>query len=175
MPITAYIGLGSNIGRKKETCLQALELLSRAVMVQRVSSFYCTEPVGYYGQEEFINAVAEIETGLSPEELLAACLAVEDKLGRRRSARWGPRSIDLDILFYGDMVLETPALSIPHPLLHTRGFVLIPLCEIAPQVIHPSLRKSAAQLLSELKDTHRVVAYDPLEDHEQEIRHRRPC
>jgi 2-amino-4-hydroxy-6-hydroxymethyldihydropteridine diphosphokinase len=175
MPTIAYIGLGSNIGDKKETCLKALELLSETVRVRKVSSFYCTEPVGFHDQEDFINSVAEIETVLAPEQLLTVCLTVEDKLGRRRSARWGPRSIDLDILLYGDTTIETPHLSIPHPLLQTRAFVLIPLCEIAPHVVHPILKKSVAQLRKDLKDPHWVVASDPLEDHEQEIRHHLPC
>lgn len=168
MPTIAYIGLGSNIGDKKEACLKALELLGRTIRVRKVSSFYCTEPVGYRNQEDFINAVAEVETALSSEQLLAACLAVEDKLGRRRSVRWGPRVIDIDILLYGDSVIETSVLSIPHPLLHTRGFVLIPLCEIAPQAVHPVLKKSAALLLKELKNSYRVIACNTQENHGQE-------
>jgi 2-amino-4-hydroxy-6-hydroxymethyldihydropteridine diphosphokinase len=161
MPITAYIGLGSNIGDRKGSCLQALELLSRAGRVKQVSSYYCTEPVGNRDQEEFVNAVAELETSLSPEQLLAACRAIEDALGRRRSVHWGPRTIDLDILLYGDQVIESTNLTIPHPFLTSRGFVLIPLCEIAPQVVHPILKKTAAQLLHELKDPHRVVVCGP--------------
>jgi 2-amino-4-hydroxy-6-hydroxymethyldihydropteridine diphosphokinase len=158
MPTIAYIGLGSNIGDKQGFCLKALELLGRAGRVKRVSSYYCTEPVGYRAQEDFINAVCELETSLSPEQLLAACRAVEDELGRRRSLRWGPRTIDLDILLYGDRVVETPGLTIPHPFLASRGFVLIPLCEIAPQVVHPIFKKTADLLLQELQDPHRVVA-----------------
>jgi 2-amino-4-hydroxy-6-hydroxymethyldihydropteridine diphosphokinase len=168
MPTIAYIGLGSNIGNRKENCLKALELLSSSARVVTVSSFYSAEPVGYVDQADFINAVAEIETDLSPEQLLAACRTVEDSLGRRRSVRWGPRTIDLDILLYGDSVLETAELTIPHPLLATRGFVLIPLCEIAPHIMHPVLQKTAAQLLRELENTYRVVAYDSTNDHEQE-------
>ena len=158
MLTTTYIGLGSNIGDKKDTCLRAIELLNRAGRFMKVSSFYCTEPVGYREQEDFINAVVELETDLSPEELWAACHAIEDDLGRRRSVRWGPRTIDLDILFYGDLVIETPNLTIPHPFLPFRGFVLIPLCEIAPLVVHPVFQKTADYLLHELKDPHRVVA-----------------
>ncbi len=158
MPTIAYIGLGSNIGDKQGFCLKALELLDRAGRVKRVSSYYCTEPVGYRPQEDFINAVCELETSLLPEQLLAACRAIEDELGRRRSLRWGPRTIDLDILLYGDRVIETPGLTIPHPLLASRGFVLIPLCEIAPQVVHPIFQKTADLLLQELQDPHRVAA-----------------
>jgi 2-amino-4-hydroxy-6-hydroxymethyldihydropteridine diphosphokinase len=123
----------------------------------QVSSFYCTEPVGYRVQEEFINAVAELETDLSPQDLLAVCQAIENELGRVRVFRWGPRSVDLDILLYGDRVVEAPDLIIPHPQLSLRGFVLVPLCEIAPHVVHPVLNKTIAHLLHELKDLHRVV------------------
>lgn len=161
MLTTAYIGLGSNIGDKRGTCLQALELLCKAGRVTKVSSFYCTEPVGRRDQEDFVNAVAELETGLSPEQLLAACRAIEDELGRRRTVHWGPRTIDLDILLYGDQVVESSGLTIPHPFLTSRGFVLIPLCEIAPQAVHPILHKTAARLLQELKDPHRVVVCGP--------------
>ncbi len=157
MPVTAYIGLGSNMGDRTGACRRALELLGRAGCVVNVSSFYCTEPVGYREQEEFINAVAELETDLSPQDLLSACQAIENELGRVRVFRWGPRSVDLDILLYGNTLVRLPDLIIPHPRLSLRGFVLVPLCEIAPQVVHPVLKKTAALLLQELKDTHRVV------------------
>lgn len=157
MPIIAYIGLGSNIGDKKNFCLRAIALLARAGHVNKVSSFYCTEPVGHQAQDEFINAVVELETHLLPEQLVAACRTIEDELGRRRSTRWGPRTIDLDILLYGDAIINNPDLTIPHPLLTSRGFVLIPLCEIAPHIEHPVLQKTIIQLLQELKDPHRVV------------------
>jgi 2-amino-4-hydroxy-6-hydroxymethyldihydropteridine diphosphokinase len=160
MPTTVYIGLGSNLGDKRETCLKALDLLGRAGRVVRVSSFYCTEPVGYPDQEKFVNAVAELVTDLSPLALLAACHVIEDKLGRRRLFRWGPRTIDLDILLFGDQRVDTAELTIPHPLLATRRFVLIPLGEIAPQAVHPVLKKTIARLLNELRDTHRVVRCD---------------
>jgi 2-amino-4-hydroxy-6-hydroxymethyldihydropteridine diphosphokinase len=156
MPTIAYIGLGSNMGDKKGACIKALELLGRAGCVKKVSSFYCTEPVGSCEQEDFINAVCELETDLSPEQLLAVCRAIEEELGRSRLVHWGPRTIDLDILLYGDQVIESPELTIPHPLLASRGFVLIPLCELAPGVVHPVLKKTAALLLHELKDLHRV-------------------
>jgi 2-amino-4-hydroxy-6-hydroxymethyldihydropteridine diphosphokinase len=157
MPVIAYIGLGSNRGDRIGTCRRALELLNRAGTVVKVSSFYCTEPVGYEQQEEFVNAVAKFETGLSPGGLLAACRAIENELGRVRLIRWGPRTIDLDILLYGNDVIETPDLVIPHPQMDVRGFVLVPLAEIAPRIVHPVLNKTVARLLSELKDPHRVV------------------
>ncbi len=157
MPTIAYIGLGSNVGDKKANCRKALELLASAGRVLKVSSFYTTEPVGHLKQDDFVNAVAEIETELPPEELLAACRKIENELGRRREIRWGPRTIDLDILLYGDRVVNDLALTIPHPLLAARRFVLIPLSEIAPKAVHPIFRKTVTHLLHELRDTHIVV------------------
>ncbi len=157
MPITAYIGIGSNLGEKESNCRKAIELLSRAGRVVRVSSFYCTEPVGYRDQESFINAVAEVETEMSPIELLAVCHMIENDLGRSRLFRWGPRSIDLDILLYGDAVVNESNLSIPHPFLSVRRFVLAPLCEISPEITHPISKKTISHLLHELRDPHKVV------------------
>ncbi|MGE5174624.1 MAG: 2-amino-4-hydroxy-6-hydroxymethyldihydropteridine diphosphokinase [Betaproteobacteria bacterium] len=157
MPTIAYIALGSNMGDKVATCRKAIDLLSRAGRVTRASSFYCTEPVGYANQEDYVNAVVELETGLSPLALLAACHVIEDELGRSRLIRWGPRTIDLDILLYGDQVINNPELTIPHPLMAARRFVLVPLCEIAPQAVHPVLQRTVVSLLCELRDTHRVT------------------
>jgi len=160
MSVIAYIALGSNIGNKKDICRQALGYLRKSGRITRLSSFYCTEPVGYPDQEDFVNAVVELETDLSPLALLAACHVVEDTLGRSRLVHWGPRTIDLDILLYGDKVIKSPELSIPHPLMTTRGFVLVPLCEIASQAVHPTLMKTVDQLLRELRDSHRVTKCD---------------
>ncbi len=157
MPVTAYIGLGSNMGDRAGACRRALELLGRVGRVTAVSSLYCTEPVGYKEQEEFINAAAGLETDLSPQDLLQACREIENELGRVRVFPWGPRSIDLDILLYGNRMVKTPDLVIPHPQMSLRGFVLVPLCEIAPLAVHPVLNKTIEQLLRELKDLHRVV------------------
>ena len=161
MPTIAYIGIGSNVGDREANCLRAIEFLAEAGRVIAVSSLYCTEPVGYTEQEEFINAVAALETGRSPADLLAACQAIEDRLARKRTVRWGPRTADLDILLYGDLVMSRPELVIPHPLMATRRFVLAPLAEIAPGVMHPVLHKTAEQLLRELPLGHRVVKSTP--------------
>lgn len=160
MPTITYIGLGSNMGDKKANCRKAIGLLGGAGRVLRVSSFYCTEPVGYAEQETFINAVAELETELSPETLLAECHTIEDELGRSRDIRWGPRTIDLDILLYGDQVVSNPDLKVPHPLMASRRFVLVPLCELAPDAKHPFFRKTVKHLLHELRDDHRVAKCD---------------
>ncbi len=161
MSITAYIGLGSNIGDKEAACRKAVDLLGKIGSVKKVSSFYCTEPIGYPDQDDFLNAVVELETALSPLALLAACHVIEDELGRSRLLRWGPRTIDLDILLYGNQVVDTAELTIPHALMAMRRFVLVPLSEIAPQAVHPGLGKTVSHLLHELRDEYRVVKCGP--------------
>jgi len=149
----AYVGLGSNLGDRRANLRAALRLLSRhgRVSIAAVSGFYETEPVGGPPQPDFLNAVAALETNLTPPALLRVLQGVESRLGRRRTVRWGPRSIDLDLLLYEERVVEAPGLSVPHPRMHERLFVLEPLCEIAPGAIHPVLRKTVAELLEELR------------------------
>jgi 2-amino-4-hydroxy-6-hydroxymethyldihydropteridine diphosphokinase len=159
MPTVAYIGIGSNVGDKAANCMRAIESLAEAGRIIAVSSLYYTEPVGFKAQEDFINAVVALDTDRPPVELLAICHAIEDRQGRRRTVRWGPRTIDLDILLYGDLVMSLPDLDIPHPLMAARKFVLAPFVEIAPDVVHPILKKTMSQLLGELRDTHTVLKY----------------
>ncbi len=156
-----FIGLGSNIGDRKKNLEEAMRLLDTPpdIKVEKGSSLYTTEPIGYVGQDWFLNSVVEISTLLSPMDLLHRCQAIEEQMGRVRIMLWGPRTIDLDILLYGEEIVEDDELIIPHPNMHKRGFVLVPLAEIAPEVIHPKLNKKASELLRQLKDGHKVEVY----------------
>jgi 2-amino-4-hydroxy-6-hydroxymethyldihydropteridine diphosphokinase len=152
--VTAYISLGSNIGNREIALRRALELIGeRAGHVTAISSFHETQPVGYIDQPMFVNAAAKIETRLAPEELMKTMLAIERELGRDRAASIpkGPRTIDLDLLLYNDLIIDSPQLTVPHPAMHQRRFVLEPLVEIAPDAFHPVLKRSAASLLGELR------------------------
>ncbi len=132
----AYLGLGSNIGDKREYIDKAIELVgqNKEIEVLKTSSYYETEPVGYKEQEWFLNVVIEIKTDLKPYDLLEYCMETEQKLKRVRKIRWGPRTIDIDILLYGDLNLDDDKLTIPHPRMIERAFVLVPLLEIAPNI-----------------------------------------
>jgi 2-amino-4-hydroxy-6-hydroxymethyldihydropteridine diphosphokinase len=134
---TAYLGLGSNLGDREANMRRALALLDSdaKVTVVGVSSLYGTHPVGVEDQPDFLNAVAELRTGLDPWELLSLCLDIENRLGRKRTIRWGPRVIDIDILLYEGVEIADNKLSVPHPLMLERGFVMIPLAEIVPDLL----------------------------------------
>lgn len=154
-----YLGIGSNLGKRKENCIEAIRLLEENpfISVIKKSSFYETEPVGYKDQPPFINCVIEIETTLDPKKLLMVCQSIEETLGRERMRHWGPRTIDIDILLFNNKVIDEKDLKIPHPLMHERGFVLIPLLEIAPDAVHPVRKKKIKDLLKAMKDRHSVI------------------
>ena len=144
---TAYIALGSNLGDKEKNLRRALLLLTeQGVEVVKVSSFITTEPYGVTDQPQFLNAVCEVRTNLKPLALLDVLLATELAMGRVRLRHWGERNIDLDLLLYGDVVMNTKRLRLPHPDMQNRDFVLLPLAEIAPCVVHPVLEKTMAEL-----------------------------
>jgi 2-amino-4-hydroxy-6-hydroxymethyldihydropteridine diphosphokinase len=154
---TAYIALGSNLGDRAAMLARAVGAMNGAgIRVTRQSSLYFTEPVDAPGQPWFLNAVLEAETSLLPRQLLHTLAKIERELGRRRLAPHGPRTIDLDILFYGSSVIRSRELQVPHPRLTQRRFVLVPLAQIAPEFRHPTLHKSIAQLLAETPDRSEV-------------------
>ncbi|MFZ2446474.1 MAG: 2-amino-4-hydroxy-6-hydroxymethyldihydropteridine diphosphokinase [Syntrophobacteraceae bacterium] len=157
----AAIGLGSNQGDSVRTCLDVIELLRKhpAVYMFGASSLYRTKPVGFAGQAWFINAAVVFETALEPRPLLELLLDIENNYGRVRTLRWGPRTLDLDMLYYGDRKVDLPDLVAPHPRLHERLFVLAPLAEIEPGWVHPVLGLSVQEMLDRLLQS----------DHGQEI------
>jgi 2-amino-4-hydroxy-6-hydroxymethyldihydropteridine diphosphokinase len=146
-----FLGIGSNLGDRKQNLDQAKGLLSLNIL--RSSSLYETEPVGYLDQSWFYNAVIQIEGGLTAHELLHRCQYVERRMGRKRDIPKGPRVIDIDILFFGNVILNEPDLILPHPAIAERRFVLEPMNEIASNFVHPILNKTIHQLLLECPDT----------------------
>lgn len=150
MPVPrVYIGLGSNLGRRTRNIRKGLQLLASAgIRIEKTSGLYETEPVDMPGARCFLNCAAQASTELSPEACLVRCRRIERRLGRGRHARNQPRTLDLDLLFYDRTCVHRPGLTIPHPRLHRRAFVLTPLAEIAPGLVHPVLRRRVRTLLA---------------------------
>jgi 2-amino-4-hydroxy-6-hydroxymethyldihydropteridine diphosphokinase len=155
-----FIGLGSNLGDRPGSLEEAVRLLRGEGLIPGLtSSIYRTDPVEVVDQEEFLNQVVGCETALSPEAILEVCLDVERSMGRSRTRSKGPRNIDLDLLLAGDDIRERAVVRVPHPRMHLRRFVLVPLVEIAPSAWHPVLRKTAAEMLETCPDRSRVERY----------------
>ncbi len=160
----AYLSLGTNLGQREETLENAIRIISlnSNIEILNISSVYETEPYGYKDQPDFLNIVLEVETSLSPQQLLIVAKSVEEQMGRRRRRRWGPREIDVDILAYEDSVVHEAFLHVPHKELSKRRFVLIPFAEIVPSFILPDRNKSIQELLTLCSDEGRVHFYKRL-------------
>ncbi len=156
---TAYLGLGSNLDDREANIASALKMLGQETQIVKVSSLYETEPVGHKDQPWFLNCVCSVETDLSPRALLKFVKAIERKLGRKPTRRFGPRLIDIDILFYDSLVFDSPELTIPHPRLVERAFVLVPLKEIAPNLVHPLSGLAIEELLERAEKLERTRLY----------------
>ncbi|TAL29108.1 MAG: 2-amino-4-hydroxy-6-hydroxymethyldihydropteridine diphosphokinase [Nitrospirae bacterium] len=149
---TIFIGIGSNLGNREDNCRKAINLLKEnGIAVKKQSSTYETEPWGVKEQPKFINMAIEAETNKKPEDLLGILKNIENQMGRTKSVKWGRRVIDLDILLYDDLIVETPHLEIPHPFMHEREFVLRPLAEIAPDKRHPVTGKTVREMAANLR------------------------
>jgi 2-amino-4-hydroxy-6-hydroxymethyldihydropteridine diphosphokinase len=157
-----FLGLGTNLGDREANLKRAVDsIIDNIGPVVHLSSVYETEPWGFRSEDLFLNMVAEVETKLKPSGLLGRILMIEANMGRLRSGKeYSSRIIDLDILLYGEVIMETKSLVIPHPKLHERRFVLVPLCEIAPDLMHPVLKKKIKTLLQECKDNGVVRLHD---------------
>jgi len=146
MPSVVYLSLGSNVGDRESQLRDAHARLGAEGRIVAASSFYETEPVEFTDQPWFLNCAVALETSTTPQQLMAAILGIEKEMGRQRLQNKGPRTIDIDILLFGDTILDSPQLTIPHPAMHRRRFVLEPLAEIAPEVLHPVLKKTIRKL-----------------------------
>jgi 2-amino-4-hydroxy-6-hydroxymethyldihydropteridine diphosphokinase len=163
-PTTAYVSLGSNLGDRAGNLLLGIRgILDTGHVVTRLSQIYETEPVETFPQPNFLNMVAElnVEVGLKPEEVLEQLLGIEQLLGRRRDSNKGPRTIDLDLLLYGEEVVDNQRLTLPHPQFHRRRFVLVPLSELCPNLEHPVIHRTITELLQETTDRSKVKLWIP--------------
>jgi 2-amino-4-hydroxy-6-hydroxymethyldihydropteridine diphosphokinase len=156
-----YLGLGTNLGDRELNLKKAIDKVEELIgSVVHISSIYETEPVGFKSKDKFLNMVAEVNTSLEPSLVMDMILKGEALLGRvRRGNKYTSRVIDLDILLFGDRIIKNDSLSVPHPKMHERRFVLVPLCEIAPDLVHPVLKKSIKTLLVECQDKSSVIKY----------------
>ena len=160
----AFISIGSNMGNKLANCRNAVDTIQRTGVGRVVaqSKFYHTEPVDFIDQEWFLNAAIKIETPLEPLGLLNALQQIQKAAGRKKGGiRFGPRVIDLDIIFYDDLTFEDERLMIPHPRMHKRRFVLQPICDIDPQIVHPVLEQTVGRLLLQMKDNDQRIRHYP--------------
>ncbi len=172
---TAFLSVGSNLGDKVNNCIQGLDALvgDGESTVEACSRFYRTSPVDFLDQDWFINAAVQIATCLTPTDLLERILAIQRRLGRNADAvRFGPRVLDVDILLYDRRIMHTATLEIPHPRMHKRAFVLQPICDINPTIIHPVLGKSVADLLASLEDDEQQII--PMRNQPESYRGRMP-
>ncbi len=158
---TAYVGLGANLGDRAETLAWAVDRLAAIGVVDAVSPVYETDPIGVLDQPRFLNAVARLRTDLRPGSVLAGLLAIELDAGRQRTVHHGPRTLDLDLLLYDDQIVETRDLTLPHPRLHQRAFVLVPLADLAPGLTIPGLDATVAHLVANLDTLSGVHPYRP--------------
>ncbi len=164
MTVYAFLGLGTNLGDREENLRKAIAMIGESIgTVVLCSSVYQTEPWGFQSENEFLNAVIKVKTSLKPSGLLGRILMIEAQLGRLREGKgYSSRIIDIDILLYGNEIIKKKGLQIPHPLIQDRRFTLVPLCDIAPEMVHPVLRKTFAELLEDCKDESEVKKIGPI-------------
>lgn len=162
---SVYIGFGSNIGDRLSYIQNAIQHIAqtKGIIIHKISSLYKTSPVGYDAQDDFLNGVVAIQTDLPPLNLLHTLKQIETSVGRQHRSRWGPREIDLDILIYADVCQKTTEITIPHPEMHLRRFVLVPLVELAPDIVHPIFKETIQNLLNNLETDQSIVKCEDID------------